>query len=151
MVGGDVEQDDRDHVVQLLQVSNVAVEEKYLGLPTPQGRMTKEKFKSTKQRLANRFASWVDQSMSLAAKEVLIKSVAQAIPTYVMGIFKLLTTLCEEMEQMIRHLLWGRKKSKERCIGQLGRRCCSQSAMGGWVSEIYVSSIRLCCQDRHGD
>jgi hypothetical protein len=151
MVGGDVEQDDRDHVMQLLQVSNVAVEEKYLGLPTPQGRMTKEKFKSTKQRLANRFASWVDQSMSLATKEVLIKSVAQVIPTYVTGIFKLLTTLCEEMEQMIRHLLWGRKKSKERCIRQLGRRCCSQSAMGGWVSEIYVSSIRLCWQDSHGD
>jgi hypothetical protein len=41
--------------------------------------------------------------MSHGAKEVLIKSVAQAIPTYVMGIFKLPSTLYEEMEQMIRY------------------------------------------------
>jgi hypothetical protein len=36
-------------------------------------------------------------------KEVLIKSVAQAIPRYVMGFFKLSATLCEELIQMIRY------------------------------------------------
>jgi hypothetical protein len=101
MVEVDVEQEDKNHVMQALQVSTVVVEEKYIGLPTPQGRMTKDKYKSTKQRLAKRFSNWAERSMSLGAKEILIKSVAQAIPTYVMGIFKLSTTLCEEMEQMI--------------------------------------------------
>jgi hypothetical protein len=33
--------------------------------------------------------------------QVMIKSVAQAIPTYIMVVFKLPNTLCEEMEQMI--------------------------------------------------
>jgi hypothetical protein len=41
------------------------------------------------------------------AKEVLIKSVAQAIPTYVMGVFKLSTSLCEEMTKLIRCFWWG--------------------------------------------
>jgi hypothetical protein len=35
--------------------------------------------------------------MSAGAKEVLIKSVTQAIPTYIMRVFKLPTTLYEEL------------------------------------------------------
>jgi hypothetical protein len=58
MVEVDVEQEDKNHVMQALQVSTVVVEEKYIGLPTPQGRMTKDKYKSTKQRLAKRFSNW---------------------------------------------------------------------------------------------
>jgi hypothetical protein len=40
--------DDRDCVKEILLVENVAEEEKYLGLRTPQGRLSKNKFKSTK-------------------------------------------------------------------------------------------------------
>jgi hypothetical protein len=44
--------------------------------------------------------------MSGGAKEVLIKLVAQAIMTYVMGVFKLRGNLCEELNQMIRYFWW---------------------------------------------
>jgi hypothetical protein len=53
--------------------------------------------------LAKRFTSWVERFMSSGVKEVLIKFVAQAIPTYVMGVFKLPAILCEEMIMMIRY------------------------------------------------
>jgi hypothetical protein len=65
------------------------VEGKYLGLPTPVRRMTKEKFKMAKEKLVNRCNTWAEGHMLMGAKEVLIKSVAQAIPTYTIGIFKL--------------------------------------------------------------
>jgi hypothetical protein len=81
--------------------------EKYLGLPTPEGRLDKDKFKTTKERLVKRFSSWAEKYMSSSAKEVLIKSVAHAIPTYVMGVFKLPGTLCEELTQLIRYFWWG--------------------------------------------
>jgi hypothetical protein len=45
--------------------------------------------------------------MSTGAKEVLIKSVAQAILTYVMGVFNLPAGTCEEMTQLIRKFWWG--------------------------------------------
>jgi hypothetical protein len=45
--------------------------------------------------------------MSMGAKEVLIKSVTQAIPTYVMGVFKLSASMCEELTQFIRYFWWG--------------------------------------------
>jgi hypothetical protein len=45
--------------------------------------------------------------MSSRAKEVMIKSVAQDIPTYIMGVFKLPVILCDELTQLIRQFWWG--------------------------------------------
>jgi hypothetical protein len=70
--------------------------------------MNGEKFKSTKQKLVNMCSNWADKNMSMAAKEVLIKSVAQAIPTYTMGVFKLPANTCEEFTKLIRKFWWGR-------------------------------------------
>jgi hypothetical protein len=60
--------------------------------------------------------------MSLGAKEVLIKSVPQAILTYVMAVFKLPTTLCEEMEQLIQYFLAGIGEGpEESSFGGMGK------------------------------
>lgn len=75
-------------VVNRLDIQRVTLDEKYLGLPMLEGHMSKDRFKSTKERLAKRFNSWAEKYMSMGGKEVLIKSVAQAIPTYVMGGFQ---------------------------------------------------------------
>jgi hypothetical protein len=50
----------------------VTREEKYLGLPTPDGRMSKEKFKTTKERLSKHVTNWVERYISMGAKEVLL-------------------------------------------------------------------------------
>jgi hypothetical protein len=49
----------------------------------------------------------------MGGKEVLIKSVLQAIPTYVMSVFKLPAGLCEEYMQLIRKFWWGRRPSEK--------------------------------------
>jgi hypothetical protein len=79
--------------------------------------MSKNSFKSTKERLAKRSTRWAERFMSSGAKEVLIKSVAQDIPTYVMGVFKLLGNLCEEMTRMI-HYFWWREESSLVGLGE---------------------------------
>ena len=43
--------------------------------------------------------------LSHARKEILIKAVAQAIPTCTMSVFKLPETLCDEMTSMV-HKFW---------------------------------------------
>jgi hypothetical protein len=45
---------------------------------------------------------------------VLIKSVAQAIPTYVMGVFKLPATTCNELTQLIRRFWWGEEDGQRK-------------------------------------
>ena len=40
---------------------------------------------------------------------MLIKVVAQAIPTYTMSVFKLPDSLCEDLTNMIRNFWWGQR------------------------------------------
>jgi hypothetical protein len=107
----------KEQVLQMLSLSCTTFEEKYLGLPTLEGRMSKDKFKSTKERGVKRLSNWSGRLMSSGAKEVLIKFVAQAILTYVMGVFKLLDTMCEDITQLINKFWWGRKEDSVKCIG----------------------------------
>ena len=43
---------------------------------------------------------WKGKMLSKAGKEILIKAVAQSIPTYTMSVFQLLMKLCDELEVM---------------------------------------------------
>jgi hypothetical protein len=65
--------------------------------------MNKEKFESLKSSLAKSLAEWGDNHLTQAAKEVFIKSSAQALPIYIMGVFKLPLGLCDDLTKMIRN------------------------------------------------
>ena len=52
--------------------------------------------------------------MSFAAKEVHIKSVVQALPTYTMGLFQLSKGFCEKYEKMIRDFWWGNEEGQRK-------------------------------------
>ena len=83
--------------------------EKYLGLPSLVGRNKRNTFNEIKEKLRKKLAGWKEKMLSKASKEVLIKAVAQAIPTYTMSCFKLPDALCEELTTMVRNFWWGQK------------------------------------------
>lgn len=68
MFGAGCTTQQRARVKDVLRVENTAIDEKYLGLPTPEGRMKKEKYKTTKERLAKRFTSWAKKYISSGGK-----------------------------------------------------------------------------------
>jgi hypothetical protein len=92
----------RTAVKAVLGITRELFEMKYLGLPTPEGRMNRGKFESLQAKLAKCLVEWDDNHKSQAAKEILIKAVAQAIPVYVMSVFKLPFGLYDELTKMIR-------------------------------------------------
>lgn len=49
-------------------------------------------------------------------KEILLKSVIQVVPSYVMSVFLLPISLCEEIERMMNSFWWGRKKDGSHSI-----------------------------------
>ena len=63
--------------------------------------MKHDQFQPLSARFGKKMADWSDKNLSQAAKEVQIKSVAQALPTYRLGVFKLPMTLCEDYMRLI--------------------------------------------------
>ena len=83
-------------------MERVDFDPKYLGLPTQDGRQKKERFQSVKEKLSKRISTWTEKHLSVGAKDVLIKSIAQAIPTYMMSVFHLSASVSEDLERAIR-------------------------------------------------
>ena len=61
--------------------------ETYLGLPTLVGRVKYHNFSYLMDRVWKKLQGWKGSLLSKAGKEILIKAIAQAIPTYNMGVF----------------------------------------------------------------
>jgi hypothetical protein len=79
----------RDAFLTSLGVSQEAHIDKYLGLPIYMGRSKKKMFSYLKDRVWKRIQGWKEKLLSRVGKEILIKAVAQAIPTYAMFCFLL--------------------------------------------------------------
>ncbi|XP_075665752.1 uncharacterized protein LOC142635493 [Castanea sativa] len=87
--------------------------ETYLGLPSLVGRSKKNTFRTLKERLDNKLSEWKEKMLSQADKEILIKAIAQVIPTYTMSVFKLPDTLCDEMTSMVWAFWWGQSNERK--------------------------------------
>lgn len=97
------DQRDNNQVREELHISQEAKNERYLGLPVPIGKSRKKAFEYIKKNIWVRIQGWQEKLLSKAEKEVLIKAVAQAIPTYAMSFFDLTEGLCEEINSMVGH------------------------------------------------
>ena len=77
----------------------------------------------------------------VGGKEILIKVVTQAIPTYTMSCFQLLKGLCEELERTERNLWWGQRDQEAKMAWVSWGKCASQNQKVEWVSVTYKHSI----------
>lgn len=121
----------QEEIKGVLQVQSASFEEKYLGLPTPDGRMKATQFQPLGERLSKRMTNWNEKYMSAGAKDVLIKSVAQALPTYTMGMFKMSDKFCEEYSQLVRNFWWGHDKGERKVHWISWEKLTSPKTFGG--------------------
>ena len=85
-------------IQHLLGVLAIRQYEKYLGIPASVGRAKKKKiFVYLKEREWKKLQGWKEKLLSQVGREVLIKSIIQAIPTYTMSCFKLFKGLIKEL------------------------------------------------------
>ncbi|KAK5812542.1 hypothetical protein PVK06_027977 [Gossypium arboreum] len=75
-------------------------------------RRKNESFQNLKDRIKLRIDSWSNKYLSKGGKEVFIKAILQAIPTYTMACFQLPKTLCDEMEGIIVKFWWQQGRGK---------------------------------------
>ena len=80
--------------------------EKYLGLPMVGGKSKVNTFKDLREKITNQVLGWKEKYTSKAGQEILIKTVAQVIPTYSMGIFKIPRALCDAINSIVAKYWW---------------------------------------------
>ena len=69
--------------------------------------------------------------MSQAGREVLLKAIVQAIPTFAMSCFKLLMSLCHEIEVMIKNFFWGQRGERRKIHRKKWETLCLPKNEGG--------------------
>ncbi|KAG6626752.1 hypothetical protein CIPAW_15G073500 [Carya illinoinensis] len=74
------------------------------------GRSKYNTFRGLKEKIWRRICSWKSVLLSTAGKEILIKSVLQAIPAYAMSVFKMPCMLLKEIEAMLSRFWWDHNK-----------------------------------------
>lgn len=90
---------DKDYILSQFNVLEAKNMERYLGLPAIVGRSKKKAFTYLVKRVEKVITGWKNKMLSKGGKEVLLKAVAQAIPTYVMSIFLITPDICGRIER----------------------------------------------------
>ena len=121
----------KDDTLAILGPMQDSRNSKYLGLPSIIGRSKSLVFTNIKQRVEQKLASWKGKLLSIGGREMLIKAVAQAVPTYAMSCFLLPKGLCEDLESIMRNFWWGQKEQETKVAWVSWRRMCKSKNSGG--------------------
>ena len=121
----------QEDIKNLLAVPVIQRFEQYLGLPSFVGRAKKRSFSLIKERIWKKLKGWKEKLLSQAGREILIKAVVQAIPTYTMSCFKLPKGLINEIEGLIRKFWWGYRGEQKRIHWVSWEKLCLPKSDGG--------------------
>jgi hypothetical protein len=100
-------QETREKILEESRIPNSQRYDTYLGLPTLVGKSRKKEFKSIIDKVWKRLQDWKLKFLSQAGREILLKVVIQAIPTYCMSVFMLPKTLCSKINSLMQQFWWG--------------------------------------------
>lgn len=100
----------QENLLRMTGITKIGGFGKYLGLPEKIGRRRKDAFEYIKQRVMNK----LDRFLSPAGREVLLKAVITALPTYAMSCFLLPRGILNEITSSMRNFWWSGQKEKQK-------------------------------------
>ncbi|KAL5568310.1 hypothetical protein UlMin_024885 [Ulmus minor] len=118
-------------IMRSLNLNTALSHDRYLGLPTFVGRNKRRTFAGLIERVWQKTNSWNNSFFSAGGKEILIKAVAQAIPTYSMSIFKIPSTLCRELGSIVTRFWWGSTPTNRKINWVSWEKMCLPKHKGG--------------------
>jgi hypothetical protein len=81
--------------------------------------------------VAHRIQGWKERLLSKAGREILIKSVAQSIPTYTMSCFKVPKGWCVDIQAMVANYWWGQQQNEYKIHWLSWGKLCKSKEDGG--------------------
>lgn len=116
----------------ILNLSLIPSKAKYLGIPLFFHKSKKLTFADIKNKILSKVSGWRAKLLSQAARTTLIKSVANAIPSYIMSIFFLPKGFSLELNAILRKFWWGFPQNKSHNLTFLAwDNICKPKSLGG--------------------
>lgn len=150
---------DRAAISATLGIQEVSSHGFYLGMSSELDGSKIDSFAFVKKKVENRVNGWSEALLSQAGREVLLKSVAQSVPTYAMGVVRIPDGLCDRIEKCFNKFFWDANKDSDgiywkrwermtrtKCEGGLGFRSLIEfnsalSAKQVWRMLLYPDSL----------
>ncbi|KAL2892194.1 LINE-1 reverse transcriptase-like protein [Bienertia sinuspersici] len=126
-----IEQEKKNMLQRKLSFKAVEEYEKYLGLPTYVGSSKKKVFQIIQDKVWKKLKGWKEKFLSQAGRETLIKSIAQAIPTYAMQVFRIPEGILQTIEKMIRGFYWGQRADEKKINWIAWKKLINAKSVGG--------------------
>ncbi|XP_027184267.1 uncharacterized protein LOC113782585 [Coffea eugenioides] len=109
-----VEPEEQKEICSRLGHIQVVHQGKYLGLPMVITKTKNQIFGFIRDKCQKTVASWCNKQLSQAGKEVLMKAITMAMPTYAMSCFKLPVKLCKDIQAFMARFWWGEENDKRK-------------------------------------
>jgi hypothetical protein len=105
--GEGYDQAKKTELKRVIGVTEEALSKRYLGLPTAVGRSKNGCFQYVTERSHSKAGGWKGQGLSKKGKEILVKSVLQATPTYPMSCFGFTKKQFKKLSSISADFWWG--------------------------------------------
>lgn len=117
---GNTQVDIKAEVCEALDIMTESLNDKYLGLPALIGTDKSDCFRHLIDKVRGRISGWKEKLLSTVGKEVLLKSVAQAMPVFAMMVFRIPKTFAKESWMLLHNIGGVMTTTIEECIGRRG-------------------------------
>ncbi|KAM6582620.1 hypothetical protein CsatB_009622 [Cannabis sativa] len=114
-----------------LHMQTIEAITQYLGLPMISGRNKQRMFIYIKEKVWSRLNSWNSKLFSYGGREILLKTVIQAMPMYAMSCFQLPVILCDQLEALMARYWWSSSVAKQKTHWLACRKMCLPKSQGG--------------------
>ena len=129
--GKNIPQERRDQIKAKMGIEQEGGEGTYLGLPEAFGGSKVSILSYLKDRMRERVQGWQTRFLSSAGKEVMLKAVALALPTYTMACFLLPKTVCKKIVSIMSEFWWKNKLESRGIFRKSWDQMCKPKANGG--------------------
>lgn len=129
--GRHVEDHRKAKIKEILGIEAEGGTGKYLGLPECFSGSKVEMLQYIQEKMKSRFNGWYGRLLSAGGKNVLLKSVAMAMPVFTMSCFKLPKTTCKNLTSAMASFWWNDQDGKNKMHWVSWEKMCMHKKNGG--------------------
>ncbi|XP_056859988.1 uncharacterized protein LOC130508476 [Raphanus sativus] len=121
----------REEIMIKLGIDQTGGEGFYLGVPESMGGSRVSILSYLKENMAQKVQGWQTKFLSPGGKEVLLKAVAMALPTYTMSCFLIPKTICKQIVSLMADFWWKTNKESKGMHWKSWDHLCKSKDCGG--------------------